>query len=374
MAYTEYKTRKALGMRYSTDPALLLDQQRMEQEYGLMMPRAALAEQKRQADIQRQAQEDANKRSGMSGLVSTAGNLASTYGMMKMMSSGTPAVAPVTGISGAAPTVAPASNFTMGGANASSIYDVGSPITGGGSTIPTTTANLSTSAGTTANGVVPATMATTETETAATTGMGLSSLPVSAYVAPIGAGITGGQLGKSGTGKDIGKILMFGHGGEKENAAVAGSVAGSIGGAVAGGIAAGSSLTSWSGPGAIVGAVIGGIVGGVSALVDSHICTATHKTVGMSKDEIAKMELLKQYAIENHLGWWNSYWTHGTELVLEITSKENNIIDFYKDIRNILIEPIYKEQDIEKCFQIYLSVTKLLFKAYMPEFKFKEEN
>ncbi len=343
--YTEYGQRKSLGMRYQQDPAYLLDKQRLEQEYALMPQRAALAENKRQADIQRQAQEDAAKRSGMSGLIGTAGNLAGTYMVSKAMA---PAAANATG---------------MGIA----------PIAGGGSTIaPTTTGAGASVLPLSETGTMGATAA--GSTPIATGGLGLSTLPASAYVAPVGAGVIGGMLGKSGTGQDIGKILMFGQGGNKENAAVSGSVAGSALGAVAGGIAAGASLTSWSGPGAIVGAVIGGIVGGVSALVDSHICTATHKIVGMSEEEIEKMKSLKEYALEKHFGWINSYMNNAPELILEITAQENNLVDFYKGIRTILIEPIFKETDIEKCFQIYLTVTKLLFKAYMPDFNFQEEN
>ena len=54
-------------------------------------------------------------------------------------------------------------------------------------------------------------------------GVGMSGASVGGAVLPgVGAGVLAGQLGKSGTGQDIGKALMFNHGGEKENAAVAG--------------------------------------------------------------------------------------------------------------------------------------------------------
>jgi hypothetical protein len=200
-------------------------------------------------------------------------------------------------------------------------------------------------------------------------GVGMGATSVGGAVLPgVGAGLVAGQLGKSGTGQDIGRALMFNHGGEKENAAVAGGVGGALGGALAG-----AAATSWSGPGAIVGAVVGGVVGAASSLIDSHICTATNKVVGMSKDEITKMELLKEYAIENHSGWWNSYFKHGPQLILSITDIEDDWESFFTMIHLVLIEPISHEKDMEKCFQIYLSITQLLFMAYMPEFKFGEE-
>ena len=146
-----------------------------------------------------------------------------------------------------------------------------------------------------------------------------------------------------------------------------------MGGGALGGALAGAAATSWSGPGAIVGAVVGGVVGATSSLIDSHICTATNKVVGMSEEEIAKMQSLKEYAIENHAGWWNSYFKYGPQLISAITEKENNLSEFYQMIRLVLIEPVSHETDMERCFQIYLGITKMLFMAYMPEFKFGEE-
>jgi hypothetical protein len=60
-------------------------------------------------------------------------------------------------------------------------------------------------------------------------------------------------------------------------------------------------------------------------------------------------------------------------LISAITEKENNLSEFYQMIRLVLIEPVSHETDIERCFQIYLGITKMLFMAYMPEFKFGEE-
>jgi len=58
--------------------------------------------------------------------------------------------------------------------------------------------------------------------------------------------------------------------------------------------------------------------------------------------------------------------------VKEIAEAEQTLRRSTMRIREILIEPIYKEEDLEKCFDIYLNVVKELFKTYMPEFEFKE--
>jgi len=358
--------RKALGRRYSQDPALLMEQQRLDNEYNLMIPRAQLAENKRQADLNRQANEDAVKRSGTSGLVSSVGNLASTYMISKAMApAATPAA--ITATNTAVPALAPASSYTMGGSVEGLSQGLGAA-TGTGQGAGIVPALAETGATSTGSAIT----STGSAIAPATEGIGMTGLATPALYG-VGAGFAGGMAGKTALGKSAGKLLMFGQGGEKENAAVAGNVVGSGLGAIAGGISIGAAGMSWSGPGALVGAVVGGIVGAVSALVDSHICTATHKVVGMSKEEIGRMEILKEYAIQNHSGWWNSYFKNAPELILEITAQENDLGAFYKGIRTILIEPISKENDMEKCFQIYLAVTKLLFKAYMPDFSFQEE-
>ena len=86
------------------------------------------------------------------------------------------------------------------------------------------------------------------------------------------------------------------------------------------------------------------------------------------------MSKLRTYAQKNHLGWWDSYFKNGTHLVKEIASQETDLPKFYDNIRKILVEPVVHtfDADPEKAFQIYLFVTQTLFKAYMPEFEFKE--
>lgn len=91
---TSFGTRKALGRRYSQDPALLLEAERLQQEYGLMPGRearamqaaqfqqslaqqqAALAQQQSQFDTQQQNAESAGK-------WGTAANLATTGALIR---------------------------------------------------------------------------------------------------------------------------------------------------------------------------------------------------------------------------------------------------------------------------------------------------
>jgi hypothetical protein len=112
----------------------------------------------------------------------------------------------------------------------------------------------------------------------------------------------------------------------------------------------------------------------VSDLCGTWICTATAKHSRLKKTEEAVMSRLRTYAQKNHLGWWDSYFKNGTFLVKEIAGQETDLPKFYDNIRKILIEPVIEafDEDPEKAFQIYLFVTQTLFKAYMPEFVFKE--
>jgi hypothetical protein len=112
----------------------------------------------------------------------------------------------------------------------------------------------------------------------------------------------------------------------------------------------------------------------VSDLCGTWICTATAKHSTMSHAEESIMSKLRRYAQKNHLGWWDSYFKNGTHLVKEIASQETDLPKFYDNIRKILVEPVIKafDKDPEAAFQIYLFITQTLFKAYMPEFVFKE--
>jgi hypothetical protein len=86
------------------------------------------------------------------------------------------------------------------------------------------------------------------------------------------------------------------------------------------------------------------------------------------------MKALKDYALTTHKGWINAYLKHGTKLV-EAISQQEDVENFYSDLRTVLIEPVCAnvDIDIEKAYQIYAVITKMLFRVYMPDFDFKEE-
>lgn len=346
-----------------------------------MLPaKRALAEQQRQFNLAQEQQKDAQKKAGVSNLVGTAGNLGMMYYMGKSGMFGGQSAAELAAAEAAKQAAAQAAATqttnalaTQTVSNASTAVPMSGQIattaTGTAGTVVPGTIDVATGVLGDSGSLAGVTAESLEGTSVTGSGVGMGATSVGGAVLPgVGAGLIAGQLGKSGTGQDIGKALMFNHGGEKENAAVAGGAGGALGGALAG-----AAATSWSGPGAIVGAVVGGVVGAASSLIDTHICTATNKVVGLSVVEAVKMKVLKEYAIENHSGWWNSYFKYGPQLISAITEKENNLSEFYQMIRLVLIEPVSHETDIERCFQIYLGITKMLFMAYMPEFKFGEE-
>jgi hypothetical protein len=94
------------------------------------------------------------------------------------------------------------------------------------------------------------------------------------YIPVVGAGYLGGKLGGAG-GRWVGEQL--GIGGERER---------SIGGGIAGGAASGAAVGAWGGPvGAGAGAIIGGIVGGISQLFDGG-CTLFSYLYGESSPQV----------------------------------------------------------------------------------------
>ncbi|MCE5226681.1 MAG: hypothetical protein LLG05_12595 [Porphyromonadaceae bacterium] len=108
---------------------------------------------------------------------------------------------------------------------------------------------------------------------------------------------------------------------------------------------------------------------------DTWICTATDRNSSMSDAEKYNMELLRDYAIKEHKGWMKSYLQNGPILIDAIAMEEVDLKSFYNRIRMILIEPVCKYIEIgnmEEAYQIYLLVTQLLFKTYLPDFCFKE--
>lgn len=112
-----------------------------------------------------------------------------------------------------------------------------------------------------------------------------------------------------------------------------------------------------------------------SGISDTWICTATDQNTGMSDKEKESMVILREYALKEHNGWMTSYLKNGPILIKAISLAEDNLSSFYEKIRLILVEPVCKSienDNLEEAYQVYLLVTKLLFKTYLPDFYFKE--
>jgi hypothetical protein len=81
MAYVSYKTKRALGAKYSRPPEIEMEEKRLEQQYAMIPQMAQIRESKRQANMAmldrtrtREAQE---KMATQSGIMGTVGNVAS---------------------------------------------------------------------------------------------------------------------------------------------------------------------------------------------------------------------------------------------------------------------------------------------------------
>ena len=94
MPYTSFKTRKSLGRRYGTDPALLLEMERLQQQYALAPGREARGMQAAQfertqgfaeseAELNRKEREEAAEQAATSGMVGTVGNVLTTGAMIR---------------------------------------------------------------------------------------------------------------------------------------------------------------------------------------------------------------------------------------------------------------------------------------------------
>jgi hypothetical protein len=193
----------------------------------------------------------------------------------------------------------------------------------------------------------------------------------SAYLGPAGAGFAApglmNAIHKDST-ENLGHNLSLGLIQDEGTANALGSAAS--------GAAAGAAMGSIvPGVGTAIGAVIGGAAGLLKSVINTWICTATARHSRMEPQEEAIMLKLKNYASENHAGWWNSYYKNGTRLIDAIAEAEKDLPGFYENIRRVLIEPVCRifEKDKEAAFQIYLFVTQTLFRAYMPELQFKPE-
>jgi len=146
-------------------------------------------------------------------------------------------------------------------------------------------------------------------------------------------------------------------------------------GSAASGAAAGAAMGSFTPVTAVAGAIIGGAAGLLKSVINTWLCTATARHSRMEPGEEEIMLKLKNYASENHTGWWNSYYKNGTRLIDAIAEAEKDLPGFYENIRRVLVEPVCGifDKDKEAAFQIYLFVTQTLFKAYLPEIQFKPE-
>ena len=152
MAYTSFKQRKALGRRYGTDPALLLEMERLQQQYALAPGREArgmqaaqfqqsMAFNQEQAVLNRKEREEAADQAATSGMVGTASNVATTGLMLKYLSpKATPVPAEVSWTAGNAKEIASAPgygtpNYTIDPANMTDPTgmggSVGAPATAG---------------------------------------------------------------------------------------------------------------------------------------------------------------------------------------------------------------------------------------------------
>lgn len=173
--YTSYNNRRALGMRYSRPPELVLDEERLAQEYAQLPSKRALAEQQRQFNIAQQNQQDAQKQGGISSAIGTVGNIASTYYLGKNMGmwggkAAAPAVAPQTATA-IAPTATTMTTGTTPAALAPSAVDMATAT-------PVATTGMSGAA-------IPATTDLAALEAASAGGVGA---PVGMSTAELGAG------------------------------------------------------------------------------------------------------------------------------------------------------------------------------------------
>lgn len=127
MAYVSYKTKRALGAKYSRPPEVELEEKRLEQRYAMMPEMAKIAEAKRQNNIAMMERSRAIDSQGKSSMIGTVGNVAGLgmqaykAGLFSKVPAAIKAVSSVinpatSGITGVAPTVIPqATNLAADG-------------------------------------------------------------------------------------------------------------------------------------------------------------------------------------------------------------------------------------------------------------------
>lgn len=355
-----FGTRKGLGRRYGVDPALLLAQQELENKYALLPGQEARTLQREQNAAQLDLQSQQAKQAGYSGLIGTAGNLATT-GMMMNAYKGNELLYPVYGKS-AEQLAASKATATQTGTTPATGFGkttVADPSKVGVITQGAGAAGLSTNAAGSSiqgmetlqgsNAALEASMAGMPTGTSA------FGLGATGYAA--GAGYLGGMLGQP-----IGEAL--GVGGKAERGAAGGALAGA---------AVGASYGSVAGvPGVVVGAVVGGVVG---LATNTWICTATHKHVGMSKEQKSSMKKLRRYAKTHYPGWLEFYNQYGPILIEGIELNEHDLEMFYGIVKRKLVEPcvqLIEQGYLELAFNLYKDKTTELFKEYTPDITIQE--
>ena len=144
MGYVSWGTRRALGRRYSVDPALQFESERLQNELALAPGREARALQERQFNRSLKQEKRAANQAALGGMVGTVGNLGLTYAMGKQAGwwGGTTPATVTTGMS----------TPVLGeGATLTSPFTVNPALVGGAETVGTTAGNPGSNIGTLRN-------------------------------------------------------------------------------------------------------------------------------------------------------------------------------------------------------------------------------
>jgi hypothetical protein len=369
MAYTSFGTRKALGKRYSVDPAILLEAQRLEQEYNLAPGREARGiqasqfassqgQQASQFAQNLQLQKDAQDAQGKSGMVQTGLGLVQNAMMIDALTGGTVmkgAGGAVKGLFTSTPkTVVPAAMDAAGGT---------ATMAGGASM--SEAAALSAEAGW--EGGATAASQGLAAEGASASGLGLS-----------GAATIGGYGAAGWLASQYGKQIL------RNNIEydASGKPKTTIGGIQETLAHSFDNEHIWKGPpDAFVEAGVTSVFGegaaktvetardiidpvswGVTKVFESiglgktWICTEISKKESLSREETSALSKLRRYAIKNHLEDARAYLKHGFLLIqnleLDLDSLKGELVDKCCNLVN--------EGKMEEAFDHYKKVVEKL--------------
>jgi hypothetical protein len=344
---TSFNTRRALGRRYSIDPALQLEYDRLNQEYSLVPGREARALQASQFQQGREDQRDAQRQAATAGYIGTGANLVG-MGMVSNAYRGRDLLSNPFGSS--SPVSTTTGTVTPPAAGATGLGAGGTELLGQGAY---------------ADAAASATVAE------GGTAVGSSITPSVSSATPAGIGMTGalatgaGYLGYQASHALVGENFATERERDQINYGVAGASAGAV---------IGSAVLP--GPGTVIGAGIGGVVGlTYGTLRNTWICTATNKHVGTSKQERASLKKLRRYTKEHYPGWLEFYNQEGPKLIKAIEGKEPDLVIFYGNIKKTLVQPCVKlidDGDLEAAFNLYKDITAGLFEEYTPNIEVKE--